>query len=232
MKWPIVILSAMQAWGECTVRPLDVVPAAIDIQAETILEGLTALGQQSSVCFGISVNDGRLAATRVQWTKPALFRDLVAQPLIQVRGYQLRQSDRVLLISPLQRKKGSWLDTRVPRFRCARTTVQSAASLLSMELRTGKPELAEGAFAGSHAPGDTQDLVGPFDRHDMSVREILDLIVGTSKGGIWLASEKGNGSVNLESYPWLLLTYGEPLERNLARMRGAAERIRALFPGK
>ena len=139
----------------------------------------------------------------------------------------------MVLITPARTVKRSWLDTRVPRFKCSRATVAAASNLLRMELQIAeKPELAKGGFAGHFRPGDLTDFVGPFDVQNATVRDLLDLIVGSSKGGIWLAIEERAWSEDFGSYPWLIFTYGEPLKTNLERMHFASEGIRSIFAEK
>jgi hypothetical protein len=225
-------LFSLLAAAECTGRPLAVVPEAVDIRAKTILEGLLELGQSNAVCFGVEASDDRLATGTVKWTKPAPVRDLLASGLNETRVYEARGLDKTVRIAALQ-AKGDWLGTKIPRFQCARTDIQSASNLLYMDLQiVDDHSLASRGFAGHYRTGDIKDQVGPFDEKNKSVRELLDLIVASSTGGLWLAVARPARPENLSSQPWLILEYSQPLSGNLEQIRNAEARIRSIFAAK
>jgi hypothetical protein len=226
----ILAVSAPSVMAECTARPLAVVPGAVEIRATTILEGLLELGQSNSVCFGVEASDDRLTTVTVQWTKTAPFRELLASGLNQTRVYEARGRDRIVRIAAPQ-AKSDWLGMKIPSFQCARTNVQSASNLLYMDLQIVEDPTRRG-FAGHYRAGDLKDQVGPFDERNKSVRELLDLILGSSTGGLWLAAGRPARPENLSSQPWLILEYTQPLSGNLKQLRNAQTRIRSIFAGK
>jgi hypothetical protein len=130
--------------------------------------------------------------------------------------------------------KRDWLDTKIPRFQSARTDIQSASNLLYMDLQIVRdPTLATRGFAGHYPAGDTKDQVGPFDERNKSVRELLDLLVRSSKGGLWIAARRpAIPEENLSSHPWLIVEYSQPLSGNLEQIRHAEEHIRSIFAAK
>jgi hypothetical protein len=220
--------SAAPGVAECAARPLAVSPSVVNIHATSILEGLVALGQPNSVCFGVEVADDQLAVAGVIWTTPAPVGELLA-PALSARSYELRGIGKVIHVSPRKKAPGDWLDTRIPRFQCARAGVQTVSNVLFMTLRRVEDPTLRG-FVGDYWPGDTRDQAGPFDERNRTLRELLDLIVISSKGGLWLAVGGRARGEGLASHPWMILEYSAPLSANLARMRGTANHVRFYWP--
>jgi hypothetical protein len=249
MRWPLTswfafagpgfilaatfVAGAVNVAGGCVANPLDVAPPLVNIESRSFLEALATIGQENSICFGISVSASRPATSQVTWTRSATIRRLLTPTLANSPPYSLQTIDKVVRISPSGKSEKSWLETRIPRFRSTRAAIGEVSNLLYMELEIAeRPELAKQGFAGHFRPGDVKDLIGPFDEQNRTVRELLDLIIRASRGGIWVACQEEKHSVDLGSERWLILTYGEPLQMNLERMQAAEERIRTLFAEK
>ncbi|MGA2579288.1 MAG: hypothetical protein ABSH24_25025 [Bryobacteraceae bacterium] len=87
-----------------------------------------------------------------------------------------------------------------------------------------------GGFAGDYLGGDPQDQIGPLDEHDQSVRNLLDLIVASSKGGLWITVGRYDRSRALSNQPfWRVLEYSQPLPTNLGRVRSIVREIQSAF---
>jgi hypothetical protein len=62
------------------------------------------------------------------------------------------------------------------------------------------------------------------------VRNLLDLIVASSKGGLWITVGRYDRSLALSSQPfWRVLEYSQPLPTNLGRIRGIVREIQSAF---
>jgi hypothetical protein len=225
-----LLAAPMHAAGQCIANPLTAVLRKIDIRTGSILEALVDFGQTNSVCFGLEVMDDRLATTGVDWHEAAPLRDFLQSALSHIEGYRVRSRDRVVSISPARSGAPTWLDTTIPEFSTTRrANVQELNNLLFMDLRlVENPRL--GGFAGDSPGGDPQDQIGALDEHDQSVRHLLDLIVGSSRGGLWITVRRYNRSRALSNQPfWLMLEYSEPLPTNLGRIRGTLREIQSAF---
>jgi len=220
----------MPAAGQCVAYPLKTVAHEIDIRTGSILEALVDFGQTNSVCFGIEIMDDSLAAKGVAWHATAALSDLLQRALSQVAGYRVRTRGRLVSISPARAAVPTWLDAKIPEFSTTRRGgVPSLNNLLFMDLRlVENPSI--GGFAGDYLGGDPHDQIGPLNEHDQSLRNLLDLIVASSKGGLWITVGRYDRSHALSTRPfWLLLEYSQPLSTNLGRMRGALREIQAAF---
>ena len=181
-----LLATPMPAAGQCIANPLTAAPRNIDIRTGSVLEALVDFGQTNSVCFGIEVMDHRLATTGVDWHQAAPLRDLLHSTLSNVEGYRFQARDHMVSISPARSGAPTWLDAKIPEFSATRRAdVQSLNNLLFMDLALVENP-RHGGFAGDYLGGDPQDQIGPLNEHDQSVRNLLDLIVASSKGGLWI----------------------------------------------
>jgi hypothetical protein len=225
-----LLVASVPATCQCLAHPLTVAPAAIDVRATSVLEALVDFGQTNSVCFGIEVTDGRLAATGVDWHQAAPLRDLLESALSHVDGYRFGVRDHIVSISPARAGVPTWLDVKIPEFSAKhRADVQSINNLLFMDLvLVENPH--HGGFAGDYLGADPQDQIGPLDERGQSVRSLLDLIVASSKGGIWITAGRYDRSRVLSNQPfWRVLEYSQPLPTNLGRMAGVVREIQSVF---
>lgn len=216
--------------GQCTDHPLTVTPVKVDGRAASVLEALVEFGQANSVCFGIEVTDARFAATAVDWHQAAPLRDLLESAFSHVDGYRFGARDHIVSISPARAGAPTWLDVKIPEFSAKhRADVQSINNLLFMSLvLVENPH--HGGFAGDYLGADPRDQIGPLNERDQSVRSLLDLIVKSSKGGLWITVGRYDRSRALSSQPfWRLLEYSQPLPTNLGRMRGIVREIQSAF---
>jgi hypothetical protein len=226
----VLLAASTPAAGQCIAHPLAEAPGKIGIRTASVLEALVDFGQTNSVCFGIEVMDERLATTGADWRQAAPLKDLLHSALSNVEEYRFHARDRVVSNSPARGGAPTWLDAKIPEFSAARRgDVQSINNLLFMDLvLVENPR--HGGFAGDYLGGDPQDQIGPLNERDKSVRSLLDLIVASSKGGLWITVGRYDRSRALSSQPfWQVLEYSQPLPANLSRMRGIVREIQSAF---
>jgi hypothetical protein len=224
-----LLAAATPAAGQCLAQPLAVTPKQIAIRSASALGALLQLGRLASVCFGIEVGDDRLATAGVAWAQPASVQRLLGSVLSAAGGYTMREQGRVLSIFPPASPEGTWLDARIPQFRAPRAGVQTMSNLLFMDLRLVE-DPAITSFAGRYPGGVVGDRVGPFDERNRTVREILNMIVGSSMGGLWITVQPHARSERLGERPfWVIVQYAESPAKADAQMQSAERQIRSAF---
>jgi hypothetical protein len=85
-----------------------------------------------------------------------------------------------------------WLNRRLPRFRIQKTTRSTAAVSLWMQVEIFFDPSQTG-FAGSYPPSDPKDEVGPYDIRNATIRGLLCLLAGSSKGAAWVTATGRGG---------------------------------------
>ncbi len=78
-------------------------------------------------------------------------------------------------------------DLTVADYTIPRAPLKSAAVGLQLRVAKNLDPSIQG-FAGSFNPGVRTNLVGPFAEHGRTVQDLLNLIVGSSKGALWVAT--------------------------------------------
>ncbi|HYM11899.1 MAG TPA: hypothetical protein VEU62_14275 [Bryobacterales bacterium] len=147
--------------------------------------------------------------------------------LAPVRAYNVSEQGRLILIRDAEIAGRTWLDYKMRSFRVPREAVDSTSAALHMWLRSQSDPSIKG-FAGDSLGGDFDDLTGPFDGHDNTVRELLTLIVSGSKGGMWVAQGPDIlRSRSLGSRPfWKILEYSQPMQFNMELIQATAAQAR------
>jgi len=77
--------------------------------------------------------------------------------------------------------------------------------------------------------GDVKDLVGPFDEKDKTVRELLNLIVASSKGAAWITTTPYIQTSSPPDAFWKILEYSDANLRNPVIVRDLEKQIVAAF---
>ena len=85
-------------------------------------------------------------------------------------------------------------------------------------------------IAGHLRPGDSDDLVGPFQGAGKTIRELLNRIVVSSRaGGMWIANETLPEEFfvarSFQPY-WTVLGYTEPISENEQVAAGILSQLR------
>ena len=143
--------------------------------------------------------------------------------------YEVFTSGPMLLVRPRARKGHDWLDTRITHFATSRTDLQAASNLLFMYLREEASAQGFGGFAGHYRTGDVHDPVGPFDEHNRSVRELLNLLVSSSRGALWVTAEPSTGAPVPDHAFWTVLEYDDPTATSPGFLEGLVHQIQTAF---
>jgi hypothetical protein len=227
----VMVLSvAPRVSAQCAPQPLSITPRKNDIDARNAIEALLVLGQANSVCLAVELNDDQLVTAGERLQPAGSFADMVKQYLLRAKGYQVQARNRIVAIVPTTSGPPTWLDTIIPRFSTSRSAdVQSLSNLLFMDLvLVDNPH--HGGFAGGYLGGDPKDQIEPVDKRNESVRNLLDLIVTSSKGGLWITVSRYGRSLPISNRPfWRVLEYSQPLSTNLGIIEGVAREVRANF---
>lgn len=157
----------------------------VRVQGKTLFAGLVDFGRTHKICMGIEIDSDELLRSPVDLEVPNAKGSTVAHLVIEAHPRYSVAADGLILIRP-RKRAASWLDFRIHRFNIPRTTVQDASNVLYMFLH-GQIE-PRGGYAGHFPVMDNTDLVGPFDEKERTVRELLNRIVTSSKGAIWVTT--------------------------------------------
>ena len=196
-------------------RRLSEVITGVHIAKSTRLAALIRLGSEKNICFGLEAPDPKMLTETVhvnssRITIEAAIRQLLPDPA----SYEFSEQNGVILIR--RGDFGTWLDHNVS-FVVGRTTVQWASMSLFMEVaRLADPSI--GGFAGDYNPGNANDLVGPVNEQNKSLRELLTLIVSRSRGGAWISGRCAVTDESISHEPcWTILEYDLPRESTVAK---------------
>ncbi len=213
--------------AQCVKTATTVVPR-FSFGGGTRVEAVIALGRQENICFGMR-NLPR--ETFFQTASVEVSQETVAQIVSRIMAddaIQIRATDSGVLEIVRPSRNQSLFDRTIPSFTIQRAPLQAAS--LGIQLRLAReldPNI--GGFAGSFNPGDRTDLVGPFDEHDRSVEDLLNRIVGSSKGASWIATVPDNYKLtgSPAQYPiWSIIQYDKPA----SDFRGVLENIGRDYP--
>lgn len=203
---------AQQRAGGCgSPRPLSRTLHHLEIRHVTLLSALLRLGYDHGICFGIEISDSSMRVPVPKLIVEEISLGATVRKLLATaQGYEATESGSIVLIRKT-RHPPSWLDTIVPEFKLQRASVQDASNLLYMELRLLENPSMKG-IAGDYPPGSFQLKIGPIAEYHKTARELLNVIVGHSPGGMWIAGTSMGPSGSL----WRILEYSEPREQNAA----------------
>lgn len=169
--------------GSPLLRPIE----HFEIADEGLLGALLRLGREYHLCFGIEFPGADLVPRSRVKADRATAEEVMRRILGSTTEYNVSASDGVILIRKKGVKPPAWLDHRLPQFEIPRMSLMWAQTRLWMELeRQLNP--SDGGFAGNGPPGDPADLVGPFHEREKTVRQLLNEIVGESKGAMWFVT--------------------------------------------
>ena len=196
MKKTLIFLVVSVAWLEgcatadagCRADGLSLVFPHYRTEAANIVEALLLLGRDSHTCFAFRGLDRSAFTTQVQLDLTgASVGQVLSAVLKGVTGYSFEQSSHgiVMVKGPAQIAAGSLLNHVISIYAVPRTSLATASNALKLQLMADLNP-AIGGFAGSYAGGDAADLTGPVEVRGQPVSEILNLILSTSKGGLWL----------------------------------------------
>jgi hypothetical protein len=207
-------------------RKLSDVITGVHIARATRLAALIQLGYDKKICFGLEAPDPTMLTEIVHVNSSRITVEAaIRQVLPNQYSYELSEQSGVILIRGTGSNIGTWLDHKVS-FVVDRTTVQWAGMNLFMTVaRLADPSI--GGFAGDYNPGNTNDMFGPVNEQNKSLRELLTLIVGSSRGGAWISGRCAVTDESIARQPcWTILQYTLPLESTVTQAIEFARKAR------
>ncbi len=85
-------------------------------------------------------------------------------------------------------------------------------------------------YAGHFRVADSADLVGPFDEKERTVRELLNLVVSSSKGAAWVTTAPYDKKTpTAPGMFWTILEYSDPNLENRVAHGQLVQQILAAF---
>lgn len=197
------------------------------IEGTTVLDGLFSFGLANRTCLGVEFDSDDLLRSPVRaQVAGSTPLEAVRKVLAAYPRYSVRQEGIVISVRPAARTPASWLDVRIDHFDGGKGPVQAVSHLLYMYLldlvKPGRN------YAGHFYPGDAGDVVGPIDVQGNTVRELLNLLVGSSKGGMWLTVAPYVRTHGDPDPFWKIIEYSDPRYqdgyaiRSIAREAGLA----------
>jgi hypothetical protein len=200
--------------------------ATAQIQGETIFKGVLAFGVANRICLGIEIGNSSLLQSPISLdlsditALAAVRKALDGQP-----GYSI-VGDGLLSVRATA-GPATWLDVRIQLFKIPRTDVQTASNALFLSLQQQiRPR--EG-YAGHFRMGDIKDVVGPFDEKDKTVRELLNLIVASSKGALWITTRPHLQASSPPDAFWRILEYSDENLKDRRIVEALEQQIAAAF---
>jgi hypothetical protein len=201
--------------AQCSsTHPLQRPVAVFSANHVSMVEALLRLGQEQHVCFGIEYVDSHSLLDSISvLVNNATVDDVVREIVSHGKGYDFKQVDGIILVTNAGLPHGNknLFDHVVPLFSTPRASVQEANNALWMQVQVDLNPTITG-FAGHYPTGDREDIIDPIEEHLSSVRHLLNLIVGRSKGSSWIARV---GQDQLSDVPpsgvWQILEYNRPI---------------------
>jgi hypothetical protein len=149
--------------------PLSRPVKALRLSQRSTLAALLELGYEYRLCFGVQSIRPDLFTKPVELeVNDATVGGVISSLLAPIKGYAVSEQGRAIVIQDASGVGPTWLDYIVRSFKVRRADVQAASNVLYMTLRMQTDPAVHG-FAGHYRPGDSDDLVGPFDELDRSV---------------------------------------------------------------
>lgn len=196
--------------------------ATARIQGGTLFEALLAFGVANKICLGIEFDSNDLLQSPISLQLSNITAvAAVRNALHSHRRYSIA-TDGLLSVRTTA-GRATWLDVRIHLFKIVRTDVQTASNVLFMYLQDEiKPRKG---YGGHFRMGDVKDLVGPFDKKDKTVRELLNLIVASSKGAVWITTKPYVQASSPPDAFWKILEYSDANLNNRVIVRDLEKQI-------
>ncbi len=198
----------------------------VEIPGTTVLQALFRFAAEHGVCLGIELAGEEILRRRAEVDMEAASAlEAVRAVLEAAEYYEAVERDGLILIRDRRVRGFTLLDYRLEAFEVPRAPLQAVGNALRMSLiRLVRPEVT--GFAGHYRPGGVAGIVGPFREKDKTVRELLNLIVTASQGGVWMArgGEIDEGTLPRGPY-WEIFPFGSGREPEPAVLLAAAEKL-------
>lgn len=218
-----------ESHDSCSKHSLDTKVSGVFVSNQPLVPGVLDLGQISHVCFGLRMLDAS-AFTQVLHinVKDASVRQILDAMTSKLTDYEFRESSSgVTLVGKLSSIVPSpLLNQVVPTFETQRAPLNAISNALQMQFAVTVDPTITG-FAGSYSSGDTTDQVGPFRESGKTVWELLNDIVGQSKGAMWITSVRESRRPDASIHPWKIIEYTMPPKQALELINEAAAQFEA-----
>ena len=147
------------------------------------LATLIHFGRENHISFGVESSSDDLLEPISTSTTPGIARSAIMQ-ILGVSSYRVACINGVIVVRDSRFSSPTWLDRRLPSYQMPRATLVIANIGLGNRLESLLGPPPTGVF-GSFPPGDPDDLVGPYNIKGSTIRSLLCLLVGSSKGAAW-----------------------------------------------
>lgn len=186
--------------------------ATVRIEGATALEGLFAFGMANKICFGIEFDNDELLQHPIHFEASGeTSLSAVRKALAPYQDY-LVTGHRLLSVQPRNLAGKTWLYTRIDRFQGGTGPIQVVSNLLFLYLLDQvKPQRG---YASHYHLGNVKDVIGPIDERGKTIRELLNVLVRSSKGGIWLTTSLYNRTSSSPDRFWTILQYSDQRLQN------------------
>jgi hypothetical protein len=173
---------------------------------ENRLTTLIHFGRENHISFGVESSSDDLLEPITTSTAHGIARSAIMQ-ILGVPSYRVTCVNGVVVVRDSRYSSPTWLDRRLPSYQMPRATLVIANIGLwnRLESLLGPPQTG---FAGSFPPGDPDDLVGPYNIKGSTIRSLLCLLVGSSKGAAWfIHGQVKPFSTSIRNRFWTLILY-------------------------
>lgn len=176
------------------------------IQGKTIFAGLLAFGLANRVCFGIELDNASLFQSSVDFRASKISAIAAVERAMRPFGARVVARNGVISVRLILRPVPSWLNYRIHDFRSRGTDeVQTVSSQVYVFLH-GQLRPGDG-IAGDLPVFDPEDRVAPYAVKEKTVRALLNLILRSSKGGLWITSKSSVRTPSVPDKFWEILQY-------------------------
>ena len=175
---------------------------------ENRLATLIKFGQENHISFGVESSSDDLLEPINASTTRGIARSAIMQ-ILGVPSYRVACVNGVVVARDSRFSSPTWLDRRLPSYQMPRATLVVANIGLGNRLESllGPPPTS---FFGSFPPGDPDDLVGPYDIKGSTMRSLLCLLVGSSKGATWFVHGQVKPiGISIRNRFWALVPYSK-----------------------
>lgn len=197
------------AGAACTTPDLQRIIPKFEAKEVSSVQAILLLGQQEHICFGLR----NLPKQSFVKTKTILFENKsLNQILTGLMGddhVEIIDSNEGIIYLFVPSTSTSLYDYMLPLFRTGRISLQTASFSLEIHLDS-EINPSNTGFAGSYPTGDSTDVIGPFDVANQTVTQLLNKIVGESKGAVWIATRPDKLAVHINNL-WRIIQYDRPV---------------------
>jgi hypothetical protein len=161
--------------------------ASFSVRGLCLVDALLRLGGQEQVPMGIEYVSRESLEKLITEDFHNTTVEGILEHLLGSKGYCWRVQDDVVDVShkSVATGKANLLNHVLPTFVIRRCSVADASNVLYMSLNSQLHSEVTG-YAGDYNPGDPQDLIGPLEMRNTTVRQILNRLVSANNRAAWV----------------------------------------------